>query len=286
MSLSDHVVVMNDGRVEQQGPPHEIYEQPASQFVAGFIGTTNFVPGQVQEVSPAEVTVQALGRTIRIAPPEGRSLQANQSVQLVIRPEHLRIGQAHSADALDSGGNNLQARVTGISYLGYGKNSDGVPLADAFALLEPTAIRLNLDIKETKVLGALHDLLVEYNLYDRVVLTGLEVWNMNAVKASTCRDLPYYLNYIPSRFQIFSADYQQRLLKILEESGAIGLNCNYKHVGGRLSNFLHKNGYKLSVWTVDRRDTMKRILVAKPDNITTKQYDKLQDVIARWGKNK
>ena len=65
-----------------------------------------------------------------------------------------------------------------------------------------------------------------------------------------------------------------------------GLNCNYKHVGGRLSNFLHKNGYKLSVWTVDRRDTMKRILVAKPDNITTKQYDKLQDVIARWGKNK
>lgn len=109
---------------------------------------------------------------------------------------------------------------------------------------------------------------------------------MNAVKASTCRDLPYYLNYIPSRFQIFSEDYQQRLLKILEESGAIGLNCNYKHVGGRLSNFLHKNGYKLSVWTVDRRDTMKRILVAKPDNITTKQYDKLQDVIARWGKNK
>lgn len=184
---------------------------------------------------------------------------------------------------------DVRQRPNGILVMAHDlvvKNSDGVPLADAFALLEPTAIRLNLDIKETKVLGALHDLLVEYNLYDRVILTGLEVWNMNAVKASTCRDLPYYLNYIPSRFQIFSADYQQRLLKILEESGAIGLNCNYKHVGGRLSNFLHKNGYKLSVWTVDRRDTMKRILVAKPDNITTKQYDKLQDVIARWGKNK
>ena len=113
----------------------------------------------------------------------------------------------------------LRQRPNGISVMAHDlvvKNSDGVPLADAFALLEPTAIRLNLDIKETKVLGALHDLLVEYNLYDRVFLTGLEVWNMNAVKASTCRDLPYYLNYIPSRFQIFSADYQQRLLKILE----------------------------------------------------------------------
>ena len=155
---------------------------------------------------------------------------------------------------------DVRQRPNGILVMAHDlvvKNSDGVPLADAFALLEPTAIRLNLDIKETKVLGALHDLLVEYNLYDRVFLTGLEVWNMNAVKASTCRDLPYYLNYIPSRFQIFSADYQQRLLKILEESGAIGLNseslsirtqkamlmeyatrngfgncqCNYKHVG-------------------------------------------------------
>lgn len=118
MSLSDHVVVMNDGQVEQQGPPHEIYEQPASQFVAGFIGTTNFVPGQVQEVSGTEVIVQALSRTIRIAPPEGRSLQKSQSVQLVIRPEHLRIGQAHSGDMPESAGANLQARVTGISYLG------------------------------------------------------------------------------------------------------------------------------------------------------------------------
>lgn len=79
----------------------------------------------------------------------------------------------------------MRQRPNGILVMAHDlvvKNSDGVPLANAFALLEPTAIRLNLDIKETKVLGALHDLLVEYNLYDRVFLTGLEVWNMNAVK--------------------------------------------------------------------------------------------------------
>ena len=64
----------------------------------------------------------------------------------------------------------MRQRPNGILVMAHDlvvKNSDGVPLADAFALLEPTAIRLNLDIKETKVLGALHDLLVEYNLYNQ-----------------------------------------------------------------------------------------------------------------------
>ena len=45
MALSDRIVVMNQGRVEQVGPPHEVYERPASAFVAGFLGKTNLVNG-------------------------------------------------------------------------------------------------------------------------------------------------------------------------------------------------------------------------------------------------
>lgn len=163
-------------------------------------------------------------------------------------------------------------------------NNDGVALRDAFALLQGTDIELNLDIKETKTLNALHDLLIEYNLYQRAFLTGIETWNVAAVKESSCNDLPYYLNYMPSRIKIFSDDYQQKLITILEDSGAIGFNCNYKYVGGQLSELLHKKGYKLSVWTVDKKSTMKRILVAKPDNITTKEYETLISVIDNWGK--
>lgn len=162
-------------------------------------------------------------------------------------------------------------------------NNDGTPLADAFALLSDTEILLNLDIKETKTLNALHDLLVEYNLYGRAFLTGIEVWNVDAVKESACRDLPYYLNYMPSRIKIFSDDYQEKLIALLEDAGAVGFNCNYKYAGGQLSQLLHKRGYKLSVWTVDKKDTMKRVLMLKPDNITTKEYDKLRDVIDHWG---
>jgi len=163
-------------------------------------------------------------------------------------------------------------------------NNDGVPLSEAFELLKETEIILNLDIKETRTLNALHDMLVEYGLLDRAFLTGIEVIDVKAVKESTCADMDYYINCQPSRLKIFSEDYKQKLLNTLEETGAVGVNCNYKYAGGQLSELLHKNGYKLSVWTVNEKSVMKRMLVLSPDNITTKQYDLLVLTIENWGK--
>ena len=163
-------------------------------------------------------------------------------------------------------------------------NNDGVPLEEAFKLLQTDDCRINLDIKETRTLNALHDLLVEYNLLGRAFLTGISQLDVKAVKESACRDMEYYLNYQPSRFKIFGEDYQQKLLQILDESGAVGINCNYTGASATLSALLHENGYKLSVWTVNQTMVMKRILVLKPDNITTKQYERLNYVIENWGK--
>ena len=163
-------------------------------------------------------------------------------------------------------------------------NSDGVPVADAFKLLQGGTCLINLDIKETRTLNALHDLLVEYNLLDRAFLTGISQPDIKAVKDSACCDMEYYLNYQPSRFKIFGEDYQKKLLQILDETGAVGINCNFTGASGTLSKLLHENGYKLSVWTVNQTIIMKRILVLKPDNITTKQYEKLNSVIENWGK--
>lgn len=163
-------------------------------------------------------------------------------------------------------------------------NNDGVPLSEAFDLLKETDITLNLDIKETRTLNALHDMLVEYGLLNRAFLTGIELINVKAVKESTCADMDYYLNCQPSRLKIFSEDYKQKLLNMLEEAGAVGVNCNYKYAGGQLSELLHENGYKLSVWTVNEKSVMKRVLVLSPDNITTKQYDLLISTIENWGR--
>lgn len=162
-------------------------------------------------------------------------------------------------------------------------NTDGTEITAAFQRVKKTDMHLNLDIRETRVLKNLHDLIVDYSLTDRVTLTGIEVFQANKVKEN-CPGVEYYVNYMPSRINIFTEDYQQKIIDMLEKTGAIGINCNYKYASRTLSNLLHKNGYKLSIWTVDRKYQIKRALVNTADNITTHNPQKVQHIINKWGK--
>jgi sn-glycerol 3-phosphate transport system ATP-binding protein len=85
MTLADRLVAMNEGRVEQIGTPMELYETPASLFVAGFIGTPpmNILPCVVREG-------QAMFGEIRMLPAE---LSDGTAVSVGIRPEHLIVGE-------------------------------------------------------------------------------------------------------------------------------------------------------------------------------------------------
>ena len=165
-------------------------------------------------------------------------------------------------------------------------NNDGTLLEDVLPLLEKSDIMINFDIKETRTLNPLYALLVEYNLVSRSFLTGIETLNVKAVKESDCASMDYYLNYKPSKIKIFSDDYRQKIITLLEDSGAIGINCNYKYAGSQLSSLLQKKGYKLSVWTIDKEKTAKKMLVIHPDNITTRDPDMIQSVIDNWGNRK
>ena len=162
-------------------------------------------------------------------------------------------------------------------------NSDGVEVSSVFRLIKDEDIYINLDIKEMKVLPELHKLIVKYALTDRAFLTGIEYFQAKNVPEN-CPDVDYYINYVPSRIKIFSDDYQKKIIDLLEETGAIGINCNPRYACRTLAEVLHKNGYKLSVWTVDKEYQMKRALVNKPDNITTHHCDKLRELIDNWGK--
>ena len=82
MSMSDRIAVMNEGRIEQVGPPEEIYREPASQFVAEFIGDTNLFDGEVVERDGRPV-VEVGGEDGLTVPADGRSGPATVS----IRPE-------------------------------------------------------------------------------------------------------------------------------------------------------------------------------------------------------
>jgi iron(III) transport system ATP-binding protein len=90
MTLSDRIVVMNQGIIEQIGTPVEIYRFPNSRFVADFIGRANFVPGEVQEKKESCLTVKALGETIQLANIQ-REFHQQEAVTLIVRPEMIRI---------------------------------------------------------------------------------------------------------------------------------------------------------------------------------------------------
>ena len=190
----------------------------------------------------------------------------------------------YGADAVEI---DIRQRPDGTVVMGYDiipTNTSGTELRSVFEVVKDSDIVLNLDIKEMRLLPNLHKLIDEYGMAERVFLTGIEEWNAKNV-VEKCPDVEFYINYIPSRIKIFSADYQQKLINMLVKTGACGINCNLANSSRTLSDVLHDNGYKLSVWTVDNDYNMKRALVNKPDNITTNEPELLQKVIDNWGKD-
>jgi ABC-type Fe3+/spermidine/putrescine transport system ATPase subunit len=105
LGLSDRIGVMNGGRIEQLGAPREIYERPASRFVADFIGASTVLRGRA--VAADRIAVAA--GTLRVA--GARAWLAGADVELAIRPERVQV-------APGPGDNVLDARVEGLVYQG------------------------------------------------------------------------------------------------------------------------------------------------------------------------
>lgn len=94
MTMSDRIVVMNGGRIEQAASPDEIYRRPASVFVADFIGRANFLEADVEAIVPvdeghAEARVRVLGREVSI--PAHPDCRVGRPATLVVRPESMRV---------------------------------------------------------------------------------------------------------------------------------------------------------------------------------------------------
>jgi putative spermidine/putrescine transport system ATP-binding protein len=107
LSVSDRIVVMNQGQIEQAGTPTEIYNFPRTRFVASFVGTINQLDCTVVDAERGELAYQ--GAPIRTALNLRQS--AGSTVKLMLRPEVLRSG-------LNGGYNNLTGRVESVNFLG------------------------------------------------------------------------------------------------------------------------------------------------------------------------
>ena len=110
LSMSDQIAVMNAGVVEQIGSPEEVYEKPATAFVADFLGKANVLPGVVTAMDGQIATIDlSAGQTIKVASP--KPLPPGARVAVVVRPQRLVVGSATVP-------NGMAGRVVSTSYLG------------------------------------------------------------------------------------------------------------------------------------------------------------------------
>jgi multiple sugar transport system ATP-binding protein len=91
MTLANRIVVINEGRIEQVGPPLELYHHPANRFVAGFIGSPkmNFLPCVLVSATEAGATVKLADGTLVLAGSDARGLAVGTALVMGIRPERI-----------------------------------------------------------------------------------------------------------------------------------------------------------------------------------------------------
>jgi len=90
LSMSDRVVVLKDGAIQQLGTPREIYERPANLFTARFVGETNLFPGYLTSVEDTGITLDILGLSRTLQKP-GFTLRKGEQVNVLLRPEDIRV---------------------------------------------------------------------------------------------------------------------------------------------------------------------------------------------------
>jgi ABC-type Fe3+/spermidine/putrescine transport system ATPase subunit len=115
MALSDRIVVMNAGCVEQVGGPAEVYSRPASTFAANFVGDANVLPVEVLDVSGNDVSLTLAARRRQVSCPGARGGPA----WLVLRPEAVQVARLNgeaSADQLTGVVRDVAFRGTGFQY--------------------------------------------------------------------------------------------------------------------------------------------------------------------------
>ncbi|WP_342641658.1 ABC transporter ATP-binding protein [Rhodoligotrophos ferricapiens] len=126
LAMSDRIVVMNHGVVEQEGRPEEVYRRPASRFVASFLGQSNLLGGRVQMVNGELAHVQIdNGPQLAVSAPPG--LQQGAPVTVVVRAQRVKVGQVNGATD-----NRIEGKILTTSYLGgtasYFVDANGVTL--------------------------------------------------------------------------------------------------------------------------------------------------------------
>lgn len=108
MTMSDSIAVMQSGRIQQLGAPRDVYDRPANEFVANFLGAANVVEGRLSGRDAGTDLIEVFGRTCAV-PAGGRTMTAGSAIKLALRPEHLFLSKT---------GQGVPATLTNVVFKG------------------------------------------------------------------------------------------------------------------------------------------------------------------------
>lgn len=126
LAMSDRIVVMNHGLIEQNGTPEDVYRMPATKFVASFLGQSNLMAGTIAQTGngSARITLDN-GASIEAKAPA--SAKAGSKVTVILRAQRLEVGKKAA-----NGANKLKGKIAATSYLGgtaiYAIDAEGLKL--------------------------------------------------------------------------------------------------------------------------------------------------------------
>lgn len=155
-----------------------------------------------------------------------------------------------------------------------------VTLEKAFEYVSQfNGIMVNVDVKTCDALEKVYPIAKKYGIEDRIFYTGVKDEFVETVKKDSPQ-VKYYLNVDVDKSKAYDSVYLLSLVEKVKNAGAVGINFNYKSATKELVNFFREHGLLVSIWTVDDKYNMYKILSFEPDNITTRHPDKLSKIVA------
>ena len=138
---------------------------------------------------------------------------------------------------------------------------------------------INVDVKTCDALHKVYPTAQKYGVEDRIFYTGVKDEFVEPVRQNS-PEVKYYLNVSVKKSK--EREYLMSLVEKVKNAGAIGINFKYTGATKELVEIFRENGLLVSIWTVNSKFRMKKILSFSPDNITTRKPDKLNEIVKKY----
>ena len=155
-----------------------------------------------------------------------------------------------------------------------------VSLDEAFEYISKFKnIGINVDVKTCDALGKVYPTAQKYGVEDRIFYTGVKDEFVEPIRQNS-PEVKYFLNMSVKKSN--DKEYLMSLVEKVKNAGAVGINFKYTGATKELVKVFHENGLLVSIWTVNSKWRMKKILSFAPDNITTRHPDKLSEIVKKF----